>query len=150
MTVITALSQTSKRFSTISKVTSKLKNLECISQLSNEELIEIIDTSIKIKNDFKRYPKEARNAKPLQGYSMSMIFQKRSTRTRVSTETGLHLLGGHALMLGPNDVQLGVNESLKDTAKVLSRFNDIILARVFSHDDIVELTNEATVPGKKF
>jgi len=77
---------------------------------------------------------------------MAMIFQKRSTRTRVSTETGMALLGGHALFLGPNDVQLGVNESMRDTAQVLSRFNDIILARVFGHEDIVELSQHATVP----
>lgn len=75
-----------------------------------------------------------------------MIFQKRSTRTRVSTETGMHLLGGHALFLGPSDIQLGVNESMKDTALVLSRFNSVILARVYSHNDIVELAQHATVP----
>jgi len=52
---------------------------------------------------------------PLKGQTMSMIFQKRSTRTRVSTESGVFMLGGHALMLGPQDIQLGVNESMKDT-----------------------------------
>ena len=75
-----------------------------------------------------------------------MIFQKRSTRTRVSTETGMALLGGHALFLGPSDIQLGVNESMRDTACVLSRFNSIILARVYSHDDITELAKYAEVP----
>lgn len=75
-----------------------------------------------------------------------MIFQKRSTRTRVSTETGMNLLGGQSLFLGPSDIQLGVNESMRDTALVLSRFNSIILARVFSHDDISELSKWATVP----
>ena len=84
--------------------------------------------------------------KPLTGQSMSMIFQKRSTRTRVSTETGMFLLGGHALFLGPSDIQLGVNESMKDTALVLSRFNSLILARVYSHDDILELAQHAKVP----
>ncbi len=84
--------------------------------------------------------------KPLTGQSTAMIFQKRSTRTRVSTETGMHLLGGHALFLGPSDIQLGVNESMKDTALVLSRFNSIILARVYSHNDIIELAQHATVP----
>jgi ornithine carbamoyltransferase len=77
---------------------------------------------------------------------MSMIFQKRSTRTRVSSETGITLLGGHALFLGPSDVQLGVNESMRDTAQVLSRFNSIILARVFGHADVLELAEHATVP----
>jgi ornithine carbamoyltransferase len=77
---------------------------------------------------------------------MSMIFQKRSTRTRVSTETGMALLGGHALFLGPSDIQLGVNESMRDTASVLARFNDVILARVFGHADVVELAKYSTVP----
>jgi ornithine carbamoyltransferase len=75
-----------------------------------------------------------------------MIFQKRSTRTRVSTETGMALLGGHALFLGPSDIQLGVNESMRDTANVLARFNDLILARVYSHTDITELAKYSSVP----
>lgn len=84
--------------------------------------------------------------RPLEGYSMSMIFQKRSTRTRVSTETGMSMLGGHALFLGPSDIQLGVNESMRDTANVLCRFNQLILARVFGHDDVVELAKYSDVP----
>jgi ornithine carbamoyltransferase len=84
--------------------------------------------------------------KPLDGHSMSMIFQKRSTRTRVSAETGMSLLGGHALFLGPSDIQLGVNESMRDTASVLSRFNSLILARVHGHADVVELAKYAQVP----
>lgn len=82
----------------------------------------------------------------MTGKSVAMIFQKRSTRTRVSTETGCNLLGGHGLFLGPSDIQLGVNESMKDTALVLSRFNSIILARVFGHDDITSLAEHSTVP----
>ena len=118
----------------------------CISQLSNEELDRLLNLSLQLKADFKDNEKSARNTRPLLGTSMSMIFQKRSTRTRVSTETGVFLLGGHALMLGPQDIQLGVNESLKDTARVLCRFNDIILARVFGHADVVELAAESSVP----
>jgi ornithine carbamoyltransferase len=89
----------------------------CISQLTNEELAGLINHSIDIKTSFRKEPAKARAAQPLKGYSMSMIFQKRSTRTRVSTETGVFLLGGHGLMLGPQDIQLGVNESMKDTCK---------------------------------
>jgi ornithine carbamoyltransferase len=77
---------------------------------------------------------------------MSMIFQKRSTRTRVSTETGMALLGGHALFLGPSDIQLGINETMRDTSSVLSRFNDIILARVFGHNDVEELAKYSDAP----
>jgi ornithine carbamoyltransferase len=91
------------------------KNFLSISQLSNNQLEELLAHAISIKSSFKQKAEIARAAKPLEGFSMSMIFQKRSTRTRVSTETGFFLLGGHALMLGPQDVQLGVNETMKDT-----------------------------------
>ena len=107
------------------------KDFMSIDQLSNEELNGLLEHSIAIKTAFKSNPTQSRALCPLKGVTMSMIFQKRSTRTRVSTETGLFLLGAHGLMLGPQDIQLGVNESMKDTAMVLSRFNDIILARVF-------------------
>jgi len=83
---------------------------------------------------------------PLTGKSIAMIFQKRSTRTRVSTETGAALLGMHSLFLGMEDVQLGVNESLRDTAIVLSRYNSLILARVFGHETVTELSTYSTVP----
>ncbi len=122
------------------------KNLMCISQLSNSELTGLIEHSIDMKKAWYNTPDVARKTKPLEGYSMSMIFQKRSTRTRVSTETGMFMLGGHGLMLGPQDIQLGVNESMRDTSNVLCRFNDIILARVFGHDDVVELDKYSAVP----
>lgn len=83
---------------------------------------------------------------PARGRTMSMIFQKRSTRTRVSTETGFARLGGHALFLGSEDIQLGKNETLEDTARVLSGYNDLILARVFGHDVIDGLCATASVP----
>ena len=134
-----------------------------IEQLSNDELKGLINHSIKIKTSFAENPDRAKAFRPLQGQTMSMIFQKRSTRTRVSTETGVSLLGGHAIMLGPQDIQLGVNESMRDTgisdniyvthlifriAQVLARFNNLILARVFAHDDVIELAEYSSVPGK--
>ena len=84
--------------------------------------------------------------KPLSGESLAMIFQKRSTRTRVSCETGFNMLGGHALFLGSDDIQLGVNESILDSARVLSRFNSVILARVFGHEDVMQIANDSSVP----
>lgn len=119
-----------------------------IDELSNEELRGLLDLSAHYKNVYgKGTAVDPITApKPLTGQSVSMIFQKRSTRTRVSTETGMVLLGGQALFLGPSDIQLGVNESMRDTAEVLSRFNSIILARVFGHDDITELAKYAKVP----
>jgi ornithine carbamoyltransferase len=114
--------------------------------LTDEELIGLVDHSISMKQSWARNADASRRVAPLKGMSMSMIFQKRSTRTRVSSETGTAMLGGHALMLGPQDIQLGVNESLRDTANVLCRFNDVILARVFSHNDITELIEHSRVP----
>lgn len=115
---------------------------------SNKELRGLLDLSKKFKSIYGKDstidPLKA--PKPMTGKSLAMIFQKRSTRTRVSSETGTFLLGGHALFLGPSDIQLGTNESMKDTALVLSRFNSIILARVYGHSDVVELAQHATVP----
>jgi len=124
------------------------RNFLSIDELSNSELRGILDLS---KHYKKTYGKESivdptSAPKPLTGQSIAMIFQKRSTRTRVSTETGANLLGAHGLFLGPTDIQLGTNESMRDTAQVLSRFNSVILARVFQHEDIMELAEHATVP----
>ncbi|XP_076444799.1 ornithine transcarbamylase, mitochondrial-like [Babylonia areolata] len=83
---------------------------------------------------------------PLAGKNVSMIFQKRSTRTRLSTEAGIAALGGHAQFLGPDDVHLGVNESITDTARVLSTMSDLILARVYGQEDLTVLADEASVP----
>jgi len=120
------------------------QNFISIDQLSNDELKGLLDVSHQYKAAYS--DKSVSLPKPLDGHSVSMIFQKRSTRTRVSTETGMSLLGGHALFLGPSDIQLGVNESMKDTACVLSRFNDLILARVYAHSDIIELSKHSSVP----
>jgi len=124
------------------------RNFLSIDELSNEELRGLLDLSKEYKETYgKDSTVDATEApKPLTGESVAMIFQKRSTRTRVSTETGCHLLGAHGLFLGPSDIQLGVNESMKDTALVLSRFNSIVLARVYAHKDIAELAEHATVP----
>ena len=75
-----------------------------------------------------------------------MIFTKPSLRTRVSFETGFHLLGGHAIYLGPDDIGLGGREETRDIARVLSRFNDIIMARTFAHQDVLDLAEYGSVP----
>ncbi|KAI4896187.1 hypothetical protein NFI96_006664 [Prochilodus magdalenae] len=82
----------------------------------------------------------------LRGKSAAMIFEKRSTRTRISTETGFSLLGGHPCFLTPQDIHLGVNESTRDTARVLSGLADIVLARVCSHSTLEQLEKEAAIP----
>ncbi|OCT91701.1 hypothetical protein XELAEV_18014763mg [Xenopus laevis] len=82
----------------------------------------------------------------LQGKSLAMIFEKRSTRTRLSNETGFALLGGHPCFLTTQDIHLGVNESLKDTARVLSGMTDAVLARVYCQTDLDLLAKEAKIP----
>jgi len=82
----------------------------------------------------------------LKGKTLALIFQKPSSRTRVSFEVGMTQLGGHTIYLGPDDIQLGVREATKDVASVLSRYVDGIVARTFSHSDIVELAKNSTIP----
>ena len=86
------------------------------------------------------------SGRPLAGRSLAMIFRKSSTRTRVSTEVGMAQLGGHALMIADRDSQMGRGESVRDTAKVLSRYVDAILIRTFSQEEVAELAREASVP----
>ena len=94
----------------------------------------------------KPHFKQNANYTPFSGKTLAMIFAKPSARTRVSFETGFYRLGGHALYLGPNDIGIGKRESTADIARVLSRFNDIIMARLFDHQDVIDLAKHATVP----
>ena len=98
---------------------------------------------IKLANDFKNGKIEK---EPLKDQKLAMIFQKSSTRTRVSFEVGMYDLGGTALFLSTNDIQLGRGEPIKDTAKVLSRFVDAIMIRANKHEDVVEFAKEADIP----
>ena len=84
--------------------------------------------------------------KPLEGKTLAMIFQKSSTRTRVSFDVGMYQLGGRAIFLSSNDLQMGRGEPISDTAKVLSRFVDGIMIRAIEHDDVVELAKHSDVP----
>ena len=101
-----------------------------------------IETVLSLSSDLRR--DTASN--PLPRQSLGMIFEKPSTRTRVSFETAMTQLGGHAVFLGPDDTQLGRGEPLKDTARALSGYVDAIMARVFAHDAILELASYASVP----
>jgi ornithine carbamoyltransferase len=94
----------------------------------------------------KRMKTGAYREKPLAGKTLGMVFEKSSTRTRVSFEAGTYRLGGHALFLSSRDIQLGRGEPIKDTARVLSRIVDGIMIRTFSHDTAVEMARWATVP----
>lgn len=116
---------------------------DLISMLDvKDDLEDIIDLAIKLK-------KKSKNGEPielLKGKTLGMLFEKSSTRTRVSFETGMTKLGGHAIFLGRNDIQLGRGETIEDTALVLSRYVDIIMYRAMTHKDMKELAKHATVP----
>ncbi|CAI5746355.1 unnamed protein product [Peronospora destructor] len=134
-------------FSTSANLASlKGQNFMSTAQLDTEQLMGLLTKAQEFKATYSDKATKASAPKPLTGETCSMIFQKRSTRTRISSEVGMHLLGGKGLFLSSDDIQLGVNETLKDTALVLSRFNSLILARVYDHKDILELGELATVP----
>jgi ornithine carbamoyltransferase len=112
-----------------------------ITDLTRDEIHEVLELSARLK-------KEVQEGSPhllLQGKTLAMIFQKPSARTRVSFEAGMYQLGGHALYLGPADIGLGKREAVKDIARLLSCYNDLIMARVFDHEHILELAQHATV-----
>jgi len=113
-----------------------------MQDVSTAELIEILDTADRLKADVKA----GRPHPVLQGKTLGMIFQKPSLRTRVSFEVGMTQLGGHAIYLAPSDIKLGARETTEDIALVLSRMCDLIMARVFGHDIVVDMAKHATVP----
>ena len=84
--------------------------------------------------------------KPFKDRSLAMIFAKPSARTRVSFETGFEWMGGHALFLGPNDIGIGKREAIKDISRLFSRYNDMIMARLFDHEHILELAEYSDIP----
>ena len=118
----------------------KVRHLTSIRDLSSADVTEVF----RLAADMKRSPDRYRGA--LAGKTLAMIFQKPSTRTRVSFEVGIFQLGGIGLHLSGNDLQLGRGETIADTARVLSRYVDAIMARTHAHQDIVELARDATVP----
>lgn len=120
----------------------KGKDLISIADLSIEEIYEIFDVAKSLKQ--KLYTNQPHRF--LDGKTLGMIFTKRSTRTRVSFETGIFQLGGIGMYFGPNDLQLGISESISDTAKVLSRYLNGIMIRTFAHSDVVELAKYAEIP----
>ena len=118
------------------------RNFLHVSDFTTEEIFETLELAKWIKNKFNN----RENYQPFFNQSLAMIFAKPSARTRVSFETGYYRLGGHALYLGPNDIAIGKRESVADIARVLSRYNDMIMARLFKHEHIIELAEFATVP----
>ena len=118
-----------------------IMKLDVISILDfGESLEDILSSAERLKKG------ALKTAYPLKGKTLAMIFEKSSTRTRVSFEAGMAQLGGHALFLSPKDIQIGRGETIADTAKVLSRYVDCIMYRAFSHEMMMELAKNATVP----
>ena len=118
------------------------KDFLAIDELNKDEIKAVFDLALKLKREIKR----GKTHPILGGQTLAMIFQKPSARTRISFEVGMKQLGGHALYLAPADIGIGKRESVADIARVLSRYNDGIMARLFGHDMIEELAGAASIP----
>ena len=114
-----------------------------LTEISKAELRSIIEASRAMKAKLKRKTKSAR---PLAGKTLAMIFDRPSTRTRVSFDVAMRQLGGESITLTSHDMQLGRGETLADTARVLSRYVDGIMIRTLEHETLIELSEHATVP----
>ncbi|MEO2076927.1 MAG: ornithine carbamoyltransferase [Bacillus sp. (in: firmicutes)] len=120
----------------------KGKDFLQLSDFTTDEILYLLNDALELK----QMQKQGKPQPFLNGKVLGMIFEKSSTRTRVSFEVGMLQLGGHAIFLSSKDIQLGRGESISDTAKVLSRYVDGIMIRTFSHDSVKELAEHATVP----
>ena len=119
-----------------------MKNLLKMLDLSTEEIIDILNLADQLKYELKHGIPHPR----LQGKTLGMIFQKASTRTRVSFETGMYQLGGYPLFLSSNDLQIGRGEPVQDTARVLSRYLDGIMIRTFEQSEVEALAEYGNIP----
>jgi len=119
-----------------------MRSILDVDDLTRDELATVLDRAATLKANHAG----GGNDGQLADQTLGMIFEKPSTRTRISFETGMTQLGGHAIFLGPDDIHLGHGEPVKDTARAVSRYVDFVMARVFDHADAVELAEYATVP----
>lgn len=113
-----------------------------VTDFSADEIHETFALAREVKVRFR----QREDYKPFKDHSMAMIFAKPSARTRISFETGFFRMGGHALYLGPSDISIGKREAVKDIARVVARYNDVIMARLFDHAHVLELAEFASVP----
>lgn len=116
------------------------KDFISIKDLTIKEIKDIFSLTDELKQD------KAKFSNVLAGKALALIFQKPSNRTRVSFEVGMYQLGGYSIYLGPDEINLGVRESIKDVAKTLSRYVDVIVIRTFAHNNITELAKYASIP----
>jgi ornithine carbamoyltransferase len=120
----------------------KNKHILSLQDLDLKEIISILDFATNLKKEMNT----GSSRKLLEGRTLGMVFQKPSTRTRVSFETGMFQLGGHAIFLGTNDLQLSKGESIEDTARTLSLYLDCLMARVYDHSDLEKLSKYSSIP----
>jgi ornithine carbamoyltransferase len=120
----------------------KGRSLLSLTDFSIDEIILILDLADKFKDQYKKKIFK----KPLENKNIALLFQKPSTRTRISFEVAIRDLGGHSIYLSSNDLQLVRGESIHDTAKVLSRYVDAIIARVKNHEDIIDIEKHSSIP----
>jgi len=120
----------------------KSKDLLTLDELSDGEIKKIIDLAIKLKKNNRR----GKDKPLLKNKTLAMIFEKPSTRTRISFDTGMYQLGGNSIYLSSNELQLSRGESLEDTAKTMSRYVDLIMARVYDHKTLEILSKNASIP----
>lgn len=119
-----------------------MKHFISLHDVTKEEFSQLLSLAAKLKKE----QKQGIEHHILKGKTLGMIFSKSSTRTRVSFEVGMYQLGGHALFLSANDIQLGRGETIYDTANVMSRFVDGIMIRTFDHQDVLDLAEYGTIP----
>jgi len=119
-----------------------MRHFLTLKDFTKDEILEMIDLAFEIKEDLK----SGKSTPLLEGKTLAMIFEKSSTRTRVSFETGFYQLGGHALFLSSKDIQLGRGEPIKDTARVISSMNDMVMIRTFGHERLEEFARYSKVP----
>lgn len=126
----------------VQELTFKGRDMIELDDYTTEEIQYLLDFSIEIK----RKHKNGEVYQPLKGKTIGLIFEKSSTRTRLSFEAGMFQLGGHALFLSKNDIQLGRGEPISDMAQVMSRYLDGIMIRTFGHDNVINLARYASIP----
>ena len=119
-----------------------MKHLLKLLDLNKDEILDILTLAEKLKDENKKGIKHH----ILEGKTLGMIFEKSSTRTRVSFETGMYQLGGHALFLSSNDLQIGRGEPIEDTARVLSRYLDGIMIRTYKQEEVEKLAQYGSIP----
>ena len=118
------------------------RDLLSLVDYTPEEVRYLIDLAIEMKEKHKN----GELVQPLKGKTLGMIFEKSSTRTRISFEVGMYQLGGQALFLSRNDLQLGRGETIWDTGRTMSRYLDGIMIRTFAHRTVVDLARSSTIP----